>query len=90
MRFQKRVTLPLVGWIKEILYKKESKVCLKTHTHTHTKTKQNKTKQKKQWKGDYDNDPDREKRLSKDQIGKLGLKGKYSEDCRKSMNVIER
>ena len=60
----------------------------KKKTHTHTQ-KQNKTKQK-QWKGDYDNDPDREKRLSKDQIGKLGLKGKYSEDCRKSMNVIER
>lgn len=89
MRFQKRVTLPLVGWIKEILYKKESKVCLKkTHTHTH-KNKTNK-QTNKQWKGDYDNDPDREKRLSKDQIGKLGLKGKYSEDCRKSMNVIER
>ena len=36
-----------------------------------------KKKKKKQWKGDYDNDPDREKRLPKDQIGKQALKGKY-------------
>ena len=72
MRFQKRVTLPLVGWIKEILYKKESKVCLKTNKQANKQTNK-----RKQWKDDYDNDPDREKRLPKDQIGKLGLKGKY-------------
>jgi len=58
--------------------------------HTHTQKNKTNKQTKKQWKGDYDNDPDREKRVSKDQIGKLGLKGKYSEDCRKSMNVIER
>lgn len=45
---------------------------------------------KKQCKGDYGNDPYREKRVPEGQIGKLRLKGKYLEECRKSMNVTER
>ena len=35
-------------------------------------------------------DPDREKRVPEGQIGKLRLKGKYLEDCRKSVNAVER
>ena len=45
---------------------------------------------KKQCNGDYGNEPDREKRVPEGQIGKLRLKGKYLEDCRKSVNAVER